>query len=128
MWFAPVQVELLNSPGPTELAAAVKTVSNEDIVVSQLSGLPEGDAGDLGGDVAHRPQHDLLVRRREGVVELELDHPARPQPVGVGQVGVQASLVSSGAVANNDVSFDGGQLPLVASLQKRVFTIGLYNF
>ena len=106
--FAPVQVELLNSPSPSELAVAVETVLNEDIVVSQLSRLSEGDAGGLGGDVLHRPQHDLLARVGEGVVEAKLHHATRPQTVRVSQVGVQGSLVSGSAVPNNYIPFDGG--------------------
>ena len=100
----------MNATSPTELAVALKTVLDENIVVCQLCCLSEGDAGDLGGDVLHCPQHDQLARVGEGVIELVLDHPAGPQPVGVRHMGFQGSWVTQTAVTNHNVAFDGRQL------------------
>ena len=85
----------MNAPSSSQLAAALKTVLDENIVVNQLHRLSEGDAGHLGGDVSHRSKHNLLACSGEGVEELKLDHPARPQPTWISQVGVEGSLVST---------------------------------
>ena len=91
----PVQIEFLNAPSSSQLAAALKTVLDENIVVNQLHRLSEGDAGHLGGDVSHCSKHDLLARSGEGVKEFKLDHLTWPQPTWISQVGVEGSLVST---------------------------------
>ena len=131
MLFSPVQVELLNAPSPTEFTAALDTVLDQNIVLCQIRCLREGDAGDLGGDVRHRSEHNLLARIGEGVVEFVFYHRAGPQPVGVSQVGVQGSRISLNASSNDNVAFDGrqptSQLPLSRILWKSFHNLGCGN-
>ena len=73
---------------PSHLAVAnIDSVSNENVVPSPLCRLSESDAvsRDLVCDIGHSLQDDPPVLLGEGVVELELQHPTRPQSIRVGK-------------------------------------------
>ena len=71
----PVQVQSLHASNPSNIAVAVRSVIDVDIIYGRVNLRLEFDAGvGLVGDVLHRLHHDRPLLRREGAIELVFHH------------------------------------------------------
>ena len=69
----PVQVQSLHASNPPNIAVAVRSVIDIDIIYSRTDLWLESDAG-VVGDVLHRLHHDRPLVSREGAIELVFHH------------------------------------------------------
>ena len=105
----PVQFYLLHPPNPPQFASAHPgCITDENVVLRQLSCLPELDARHLPCDVLHRVLHDLPLLGRERVIKLKFNNPTRPQPIRVGKRSIQSRRSTEVALADDNVAFHDG--------------------
>ena len=69
----PVQVQSLHASNPPNIAVAVRSVIDVDVIYSRTNLRLESDAG-VVGDVLHRLHHDRPLVSREVAIEVIIYH------------------------------------------------------